>query len=191
MDNELTLLPPSAPPRLKRSVKKPDGSWHHSLLTVERHDIICDAFQKGASMSAAASYAGVAPETIEKWRRRGREAWLAEEGGEEVGHEAIYAAFERDICTALGKWEQKHLENIDDHSDNHWAASKWLLERRLPKEWAQKQEKQGPATPQFVEFSVHIGDRDKNPVDAIEVQGEDVTESPTLLIGKRDEEGDG
>ena len=190
MNNELTLLPREAPPRLKRSVKKADGSWHHSLLTVERHEIICDAFKKGASNTAAASYAGIAPETIDKWRRRGREAWLLEEEGHDVDHETIYAEFERGICSSLSEFERGHLENIDDHSETHWAASKWLLERRLPKEWAQKEQQQIQASPQFVEFSVHIGDRDEEKGRTIEVNA---VEEHTILIepGERNEESDG
>jgi hypothetical protein len=178
------------PPPLKRIVEKADGTFHRTLLTPERHTIIVEAFINGASLASAASYANISPQSVNDWRSKGQEAIRLEEKDEPIGHLIIYADFERDVQAALGKFEKEHVENIEEHSKAHWTASKFLLEKRLPKEWGPKREKRIASSniPQKLEVTLNLGELRGTPNPPIEVDHAVVENSDPILISPPERE---
>jgi transposase-like protein len=170
-------------------MEKDDGSLYRTLLTQERHAIIVQSFENGLSSSSAASYASVSKGTLDRWRIKGQKAIQLEEDGESIGHLIIYAEFERDVQGALAKFEKKHVENIEDHSETHWSASKFLLERRRPKEWGPKRElvNAGPSAPQKLEVTLTLGELRGTPNPPIEVPHAVVEDGDPILIGPASE----
>lgn len=96
-------------------------------LTPEVAGEICSGIAAGLSDGDACLRAGISGQSLLNWKKRGAE-------GEEP-----YAAFVADLHEAEIQFKLHHLKNISVRAKRNWQASAWLLERKFPQEFGQKQ----------------------------------------------------
>lgn len=100
------------------------GDGGPTALTPERAQLIIAAVEQGMPYTVAAERAGISPDTLRIWRRKG-----------EAGEHPAYVEFFEAIEAALARYEARHLENIDEAAFGteerkpQWQASAWRLER--------------------------------------------------------------
>jgi hypothetical protein len=94
------------------------------LLTQEVGDRVCDALSHGMFLSQAAKLAGVSPDTIASWRKRG-------ETGEQP-----YADFLTAYEQAELECEEYLLKLWKNAAPDDWRAAKELLAKRFPERWS-------------------------------------------------------
>ena len=101
-----------------------------SKCTPARQKIICEAVRDCLPYHEAARLAGIDPDTLRRWMRRGEQG------------DKPYAA----LCGAIKKAEAeaqrtlvKRIGNPNADEAKGWQRWAWLLERRWPETWAQRQ----------------------------------------------------
>ena len=101
-----------------------------SKCTPARQKIICEAVRDCLPYHEAARLAGIDPDTLRRWMRRGEQG------------DKPYAQ----LCGAIKKAEAeaqrtlvKRIGNRNADEAKGWQRWAWLLERRWPETWAQRQ----------------------------------------------------
>lgn len=99
-------------------------------LTPERADLVCESLRLGAHPTTAAMNAGLNPQTLSNWVKRGR---MDRENGETSPYSLLVGQMEKATADA----EVTALQNIHDAAEDpkFWQANTWLLERRFNKHW--------------------------------------------------------
>lgn len=92
--------------------------------------IICDAIRECLPYQEAARLAGVDPATLRRWMRRGEEG--------RKPYDALCAAVKKAEAEAQRMLVQR-IGNPDADKAKGWQRWAWLLERRWPETWAQRQ----------------------------------------------------
>lgn len=94
--------------------------------TPERTMRITKATRAGAPLEVAARFAGITPQTLRNWIRRGR-------ADQQADRSSPYSRFVEVYDTALGEVGVFALGVIVGAAQNGtWQAAAWLLERRFP-----------------------------------------------------------
>lgn len=99
--------------------------------------IILDALADGNYLYVAAQLAGVAPDTLHSWIKRGRRAIK----GEQEEPEVLVDFVER-IELTLAKWEAETVKQVHtvakSGAPNTWQAAMTMLERKAPDRWGRR-----------------------------------------------------
>lgn len=109
-------------------------------LTPEVAEKILLFLKLGNSQKAAAQAAGVSESALQKW--------LAQGEREGTGR---FFQFLQDVRRAQAEWQSAMVKTIQqaalgkDGKGLKWQAAAWLLERRDPKNWAQRTPAEGAA----------------------------------------------
>ena len=103
--------------------------------------IILDYIKLGAYIETAVAAAGFSRETFYDWLRRGARAVEKREKEQELTEsDTWFASFAEKINAAVAESELSSLLRIDAAAAaNVWQASAWLLERRHPERWGNRQ----------------------------------------------------
>lgn len=116
-----------------------NGHGSNPKLTGDLGDKICVAIRQGATLDAAAAYAGVARSTFYDWIRRGRQPSARNP----------YKAFVAQLDEALASFEVGAIAQIAKAgADGEWQASAWRLERRFPDKYGRRTRLDGNLTVQ-------------------------------------------
>src|SRR5580658_5839288 len=97
-------------------------------LTPDIQEKILTVIKLGAYRTAACDFAGISPETLRNWMRR----------GENEG-EGPYVEFAAAIKQAEASACLKALGTIRTAMESQWQAAAWFLERKRPKEWGKRE----------------------------------------------------
>ena len=101
-------------------------------LSPQVQDLILAAVSVGTTLESAADLAGVSPQTVREWRRRGK-------GQDDRPATEPYTTFAKLLDKAEASFEIKALGALEKAARNgQWRASAWLLERRFPGRWGRK-----------------------------------------------------
>lgn len=103
------------------------GPGRYTKLTPAVQLSICASIKAGLGDGDSAIRAGVAPSTLCEWKARG-------EHGEEP-----FKAFLEAVTEAEVQFKEHHIQLIARHAKKTWNASAWLLERKFPQEFGQRQ----------------------------------------------------
>lgn len=106
--------------------KNDSNGGRPTILTPERHKVICDAIADGATREVAAAAAGVGESTLYQWLKKGRD-----------GLEP-YVEFAEAIEKADAEGELSNIRTIKSASASTWQAAAWLLERKHPERWGRR-----------------------------------------------------
>lgn len=115
--------------------KRPPG--RPTVLTDDVQDRIVSAVRAGSYLDDAASYAGIARQTLWRWLSAGRTAQDKIDNDEDItDHEHRLVEF----CNAVEKARADAvIRNIgiiqQAAQDGSWQASAWYLERTNPRKW--------------------------------------------------------
>ena len=108
-------------------------------LTPDVQETITKALGLGCTFEAAANAAGIAYETFNEWRKRGkaeaerRQSPRIQEGAKQWNDEQPYLQFSEAIKKALGDRQARWLSQIEKAANNgNWQAAAWKLERTEP-----------------------------------------------------------
>jgi hypothetical protein len=95
-------------------------------LTAERSRIVVKAIRDGNTRACAAALAGIDPDTLQEWLRKGREG------------DPAYARFAEEVRSADGRIESRMVGTVRKCGTNDWrAAMAWLGARRT-KSWGER-----------------------------------------------------
>jgi len=97
-------------------------------FTAEVQERLLTVIRLGAYRNAACDFAGIAPETLRIWLRRGE----AEAAGP-------YREFYKALKEAEAAACIKALGTIRIAMEQNWQAAAWFLERKRPKEWGRRE----------------------------------------------------
>lgn len=111
-------------------------------LTAETTDRIVTAIRAGASLEAAAGYAGVGRQTFFDWLRKGRQTDPA----------PVYADLVAAVDEALAQFEVHAVGRIAKAGETEWQADAWRLERRFPDRYGRRTRVDGNVTVQAAPF---------------------------------------
>ena len=111
----------------KSESEKKSNAGRPTDITFETQEKICHCLKIGSSMEAAAAYADISKATLYNWLKAGKE---------KKGKK--FEEFLDAVNKARDFSEIYHLNKIDEHSKQFWAASKWILENRFPKRFGPK-----------------------------------------------------
>lgn len=100
------------------------------FITDAKIRAICRSISMGASLTTAASVAGIDPRTLYSWRKLGKKAKSGQ-----------YFELVQKLIAAENQFIQNNLENLAKHASQTWQASAWLLERRHPEQFAKASER--------------------------------------------------
>jgi hypothetical protein len=118
--------PNSIEPSLNMSNESPPG--RPAKFTPAVQERLLTVIRLGAYRNAACDFAGITPETLRIWLRRG---------------EAEGAGPYWEFCTALKQAEAaaciKALGTIRLAMEQNWQAAAWFLERKRPQEWGRRE----------------------------------------------------
>jgi hypothetical protein len=145
----------------------PSGAGRPSAIAdASTLQVFLSELEHGIHMEPAADLAGIAPNTVRAWLKRGEDG------------EAPFDLFLRAYKRAKGAIESKVTRNIIAASEEprFWAAGATYLERTHPERWARRSEDSGG--PKVV---VQIGVRDSDV--QVSIQGQ----SPQLAIGNSEQ----
>lgn len=110
---------------MKRKPKPENTKGRKTKLTKEVLTTVVDVLRGGATYEAAARAAGIHPDTLDEWRRRG-------EGRDPRPAHAVYVRFATEVHAAVAEAERRWVQRIDAASALDWRAGAFLLERRHP-----------------------------------------------------------
>jgi transposase len=99
-----------------------------SKLTPEIQEKLLSVIKLGAYRTVACDFAGITPETLRNWIRRG------ETDGVGPYYEFTSALKQAEASACL-----KALGTIRTAMEQSWQAAAWFLERKRPKEWAKRE----------------------------------------------------
>ena len=92
-----------------------------------------DCVKLGMPIADALAYAGVSSSSYHDALEKGKTAI-------QNGKPDKFSKFAEDFKKAQGEFARNNLEIIHQATKKDWHAAAWLLERRKPKDFAQKQE---------------------------------------------------
>lgn len=99
----------------------------------EQIDLFLKAVSLGMSTKAACEYANISENVFYDWQKK------AEREVAEGKPNAKHAEFLKRFKNAKAKFQMRHIARITQAADDGtWQASAWLLERRCPEEFAQR-----------------------------------------------------
>ena len=99
----------------------------------EQIDEFLKAITLGMSIKSSCDYANISEEAFFYWQRQGQKE--IDEGKKDGKH----AKFLKRYKNAKAKFQMRHVARITQAADDGtWQASAWLLERRCPEEFAQR-----------------------------------------------------
>tara|TARA_Y100000310_G_scaffold216327_1_gene217368 strand:+ start:261 stop:632 length:372 start_codon:yes stop_codon:yes gene_type:complete len=101
-----------------------------SKLTPEVQENIARAITAGNYQDVAAQYAGISPATFYLWMQK------AEDG------KHPFLEFSEAIKKAHADYEVRNVAIIGSAAQKTWQAAAWLLERRNPDRWANKEKRE-------------------------------------------------
>ena len=107
-----------------RSIGRP------TKLTPETQKSICDAIRAGNYQDVAAQYAGITAATFYNWMVKG-----------EAGKKSYLEFFDA-VKKAQADAEVRNVAIIGQAAQKTWQAAAWLLERRNPDRWANKEKRE-------------------------------------------------
>jgi hypothetical protein len=119
VDEALAANEPSLTPTVRQK-RHPAGPGRNTALTPAVQATLCDFIRKGNYTTIACKAAGVSPDTLSRWRKRG-----------EQGQEP-FAAFERQLEQAELDAETALVEIWRNQAPGDWRAARNLLARRFP-----------------------------------------------------------
>jgi len=96
-------------------------------------EAIANAVRLGVPMKHAADLCALAPAAMKEWIARG-----AEDQAE--GSDTPFADFASLIAQARGEFMARNVRNVAEAGSEDWRASAFLLERRFPNEFAERQQ---------------------------------------------------
>jgi hypothetical protein len=101
---------------------------------------LVEMYRLGATLADACRYAGIARQTLYDWIEEGR-AHLdyianAPDGDYDLSEQATLVLL---LDRASAEFAKRQLEKINVAAGREWTAAAWLLERRLPDEWAKRE----------------------------------------------------
>lgn len=99
----------------------------YQLLNPSIRKGILDGLRRGMSRAAAASAAGIHPETLRRWVRT----------GEKENAEEPYASFYLEYCAALAGLQGELVDVVAEEArKGDWKAAMTLLERRFREDFS-------------------------------------------------------
>jgi len=111
----------------RKNQKTPGG--RPAKLTPEVQEAILKVIRSGGTYAAAARYVGVTETTLYEWLAKGRDGLQP------------YATFAEAVEKARAEAEMKFVGVVRQAAESGtWQAAAWWLERRLPSDWALKQQ---------------------------------------------------
>jgi len=96
-------------------------------LTRKVQNAICASIRGGNYVEVSAQAAGITPQTLRNWMKR----------GEEEGEGPYFEFFEA-VQKAKAEAQMKMVSIIEDASIDSWQAAAWWLERTDYKRWGRK-----------------------------------------------------
>ena len=99
-----------------------------SKLTADVQEKLLAVIKLGAYRAAACDFAGITPETLRNWLRRG------EAEGEGPCFELATQLKQAEASACI-----KALGTIRTAMEANWQAAAWFLERKRPKEWGRRE----------------------------------------------------
>lgn len=95
-------------------------------LTEELHELIISALKAGNYVETAAALAGIHPDTLREWVKKGRRG------------DPRYENLANDVAKAIAAAEARDLSVIGRAAQDYWQAAAWRLERRFNDRWGRK-----------------------------------------------------
>lgn len=105
------------------------------LKSKKTMDDFIDCIASGMTISASCNYVMIDNSTWTKFRQRAEmeiEQGLTDE-------QSVYVAFYHRFKKAEAQFQRKHIKNIEDFGEKTWQASAWLLERKFPDDFGNRQ----------------------------------------------------
>jgi hypothetical protein len=141
------------------------------LSDIKTVALFLSELESGVHLEPAAELAGLAPNTVRNWIKRGEAEEIASQGTD-----SPYQSFCRAVKRCRANAESRVTKNILKASEEprFWAAGATYLERTYPDRWGRRQE--DSSSPRIV---VQIGARDSDvsvQVSAVPVPVQEVTE---------------
>ena len=103
-----------------------------SLLETYKRDLLLQHIRNGNRLQTAARLAGIAPRTVEEWRRRGE--------GRDTQRPStpLYKQFSVDLDEAEAFAESEAVAAVKAHMPRDYNAAKFWLQTRHPEAWGDK-----------------------------------------------------
>lgn len=95
-------------------------------LTTQMQELIVGALKAGNYLETAAALAGVHPDTLREWLKKGRKG------------DPRYEEFAHSVQQAIASAEARDLAVIGKAAAEYWQAAAWRLERRFNDRWGRK-----------------------------------------------------
>ncbi len=105
-----------------------DRGGRPSAFDSETANRVIEGVRRGLTFKNAAALAGISYSTLNRWRKRGRDA---------EGENDRYRQFWKRLERAEGEAALRLLNCINAAAKKDWKAATWILERRF-KEWGPK-----------------------------------------------------
>jgi transposase len=108
--------------------KDAGGHGRNHKIDADTVDKLCQAIRTGATLDAAAAYAGIAESTFHLWIKKGRAPRAPK----------VYRDFVAAIDLAGATFEVTAIARITKAGEKEWGADAWRLERRYPDKYGRK-----------------------------------------------------
>ena len=95
-------------------------------LTTQLQELIVGALKAGNYLETAAALAGIHPDTLRDWVKKGRKG------------DPRYEDFSHAVQQAIASAEARDLAVIGKAASEYWQAAAWRLERRFNDRWGRK-----------------------------------------------------
>jgi len=95
-------------------------------ITPELQELIVGALKTGNYLETAAALAGINPDTLREWIKKGKRG------------DPRYAELAEKITQAIATSEARDLAVIGKAANEYWQAAAWRLERRFSERWGRK-----------------------------------------------------
>lgn len=116
---------------------------HHGRRPIledeEVRDALVQSLQAGNTISDSVAAIGISESSFFSWQARGRKELERLDAGEKPKKaEAPYVDFLESIKKAQFEGKQRLVTIISNAALDQWTAAAWLLERKFPREYAQR-----------------------------------------------------